>query len=217
LGIVKEEHLGKGTYGSVNRYMDTETKISIAIKKIKMLENEGIPSTALREMSILNDLTHPNVIKLLNHHINKDFILMAFNYYPCDLKKFLAKYGSNSNFNLEIIKSISFQMLQGLTYLHSNMILHRDLKPANILINPDTLVIQLADFGLARSFYFPIRPFTKEIATMYYRAPEIMLGSKSYSSGTDIWAFGCILAELFCRKPIFTGECEFTQLIGLFR
>ena len=101
--------------------------------------------------------------------------------------------------------------------MHCNLFLHRDIKPSNILINPETFVIKLADFGLARSFYFPIRPYTKEIATLYYRPPEIILGSSEYSTGVDVWAAGCILAELFVKRPIFKGECDFTQLINIFK
>ena len=102
----KKELLGKGTYGSVLRYTNPVTDRSVAIKKIKMLENEGIPSTALREMSIISQCDHPNLVKLLNYNISNESILLAYEYFPYDLKNFLESFGSNKNYDQEIIRTI---------------------------------------------------------------------------------------------------------------
>ena len=214
--LTKKEHLGKGTYGSVHRFEDSFGQ-SIAIKKTNLVD-DGIPSTALREIGIVSQLNHPNVIKLQKFHISSKSLYLAFEFCELDLKKYMRKYALDTKkHNIESIKTIMFQICKGLHYLHSNMVIHRDLKPCNILIDPDNLKVKITDFGLARSFFFPIRPFTTEIASLYYRAPEILLGSKDYSTGVDVWAAGCILAELFLDDHIFAGECEFTQLMSIFR
>ena len=107
------------------------------------------------------------------------------------------------------------QLLQGVAYCHSKKIVHRDLKPANLLINSEG-AIKIADFGLARVFSTPIRPYTKEVLTLWYRAPEILLGCLEYNTTVDIWSIGCIFAELYTKKPLFHGEHDIDQLYKIF-
>ena len=102
--------------------------------------------------------------------------------------------------------------MQSLIFLHSNRIFHRDLKPQNLLISSDGKTIKLADFGLARAFGFPIKTYTHEVVTLWYRCPEILLSSKHYSLGVDMWSTGCILGELFTGIPLFPGENEKEQM-----
>jgi len=120
-------------------------------------------------------------------------------------------------FSIDAIKTIMYQILQATDFLHSRKILHRDLKPQNILICDKTLATKLADFGLSRVYSIPIRPYTKEVLTLWYRAPELMLGLNQYSVGLDMWSIGCIFAELFLKKPLFAGDSEIDQLFRIFR
>lgn len=116
----------------------------------------------------------------------------------------------------DVIKSFSFQLLKGIAYCHSHRVLHRDLKPQNLLIDKFGH-LKLADFGLARAFEIPIRMYTHEVITLWYRAPEILLGSKHYSSPVDLWSAGCIIAEMFNKHPLFPGETEIDAIFRIFR
>lgn len=108
------------------------------------------------------------------------------------------------------------QLLEALKYCHLNRILHRDLKPQNLLVDLQGH-IKLADFGLARAFNIPLRAYTHEVVTLWYRAPEILLGTKLYTTGVDIWAIGCIFAEMMMLAPLFSGDSEIDQLYKIFR
>jgi len=118
--------------------------------------------------------------------------------------------------DISITKSILYQLLQAVEYLHSKCVLHRDLKPQNILIN-DQGFTKLADFGLARAYQIPLRPYTHEVITLWYRAPEILLGTLEYSTAVDIWSIGAIFAELSNKVPFFPGDSEIDQLYRIFR
>ncbi len=109
-----------------------------------------------------------------------------------------------------------YQIISGIAYCHTHRILHRDLKPQNLLIDKNTKELKLADFGLARAFDIPIKRYTHEVVTLWYRAPEILLGSPHYSTPVDIWSIGCIFAEMANQKPLFPGESEIDQLIRIF-
>jgi cyclin-dependent kinase 2 len=115
-----------------------------------------------------------------------------------------------------LVKSYLYQILKGIAYCHSHRILHRDLKLANLLIDRKG-VLKLADFGLARAFGVPIRTYTHEVVTLWYRAPEILLGQARYSTPVDMWSVGCIFAELVTKRPLFPGDCEIDELFRIFR
>ena len=115
-----------------------------------------------------------------------------------------------------IIKSFLFQLLTGVAYCHHHRVLHRDLKPQNLLINREG-ELKLADFGLARAFGIPVRSYTHEVVTLWYRAPDVLLGSRKYSTPVDIWSIGCIFAEMVNGTPLFTGNSEESQLDTIFR
>ena len=179
----------------------------VAIKKVKIEHcDEGIPSTALREIALLKELDHNNIVNLIDivHGDNKLYLI--FEYFNQDMKKYLDKKGSP--LPIEHVKKIIWQVLQGLLHCHQRRIMHRDLKPSNLLIDESESEIKIADFGLARSFGLPLKTYTHEVVTLWYRAPEILLGSKVYSTSVDIWSVGCILFELAHRKPLFYGESE---------
>jgi len=214
----KTEKLGEGTYGVVYKAHDRLKNEVVAVKKIR-LENEhnGIPSTALREIAILKDLSHPNVVKLKDVVFlpMKKRLSLVFEYVEYDLKRYLKSL--NQPLSHGEIKNMIAQLLEGIVHCHNRRIIHRDLKPQNLLINGATGTLKIADFGLARAFSVPIRTLTHEIETLWYRAPEVILGQKIYSLGVDIWAIGCIFCELFERKPLFMGDSEIDQIFKIFQ
>jgi len=211
--------IGSGTYGTVYKAQNLQTKELVAIKKIKLeVETEGVPSTALREIVILKKIDHPNVVKLMNIDAGDNRLYLFFEYLPYDLRKFISeKYKEkSSHIPIDYIKIIFYQIILGTRYLHCNKVLHRDLKPQNLLID-DSLRIKIADFGLSRGYTIPIRPYTKEVLTLWYRAPELMLGTDQYSTPIDVWSLGCIMAELYTKVPLFCGDSEIDQLYKIFQ
>ena len=192
------ERLGKGTYGTVYKARKKGCDKFFAIKKIKNeLDNEGIPSTALREIAILKKMKNPNVVNVEGIAFNKKHIELCLEYCKYDLKKLIdSKKHDSSFYNVKFVKNMMYQLLKGVEHLHSHKILHRDLKPQNILVDDNGWILKLADFGLSRVYSIPIRPYTKEVLTLWYRAPEMMLGINNYAIGLDIWSIGCIFVEL---------------------
>ncbi len=139
---------------------------------------------------------------------------MVFEYLDQDLKKYLDV--CDGGLEPVITKSFLYQLLTGVAYCHHHRVLHRDLKPQNLLINREG-ELKLADFGLARAFGIPVRSYTHEVVTLWYRAPDVLLGSRKYSTPVDIWSIGCIFAEMVNGVPLFTGNSEETQLDTIFR
>lgn len=208
--------IGEGTYGVVYKALDRTTNRLVAMKKIR-LENidDGVPSTAIREISILKELEHPNIVRLLNVvHVDSKLYLI-FEFLDRDLKKHMDLNQANPP-NPAVCKSYLYQILKGIDFCHARRILHRDLKPHNLLIDSNGW-IKLADFGLARAFGVPVRTYTHEVVTLWYRAPEILLGSKQYSTPVDIWSIGCIFAEMVTRRPLFPGDAEIDEIYRIFR
>lgn len=211
--------IGEGTYGKVFKATDTHHGYQVALKRIRLeSEDEGVPSTALREISLLLELKHPNIVRLHDILHAERRLTLVFEYAEQDLKSYMDHNSDLLRRQPFITKFIVWQMLQGLDYIHSRRILHRDLKPPNVLINPDDTVIKLADFGLARVFGIPVRTYTHEVVTLWYRAPEILLHAKVYSTPVDMWSVGCIMAELATGgTPLFAGENEISQLYKIFQ
>uniref|UniRef100_H3DLL8 cyclin-dependent kinase n=1 Tax=Tetraodon nigroviridis TaxID=99883 RepID=H3DLL8_TETNG len=211
----KVEKIGEGTYGVVYKAKNKVTGETVALKKIRLeTETEGVPSTAIREISLLKELSHPNIVKLRDVIHTENKLYLVFEFLHQDLKKFMDS-STLTGIPLPLVKSYLFQLLQGLAFCHSHRVLHRDLKPQNLLINAQG-EIKLADFGLAR-FGVPVRTYTHEVVTLWYRAPEILLGCKYYSTAVDIWSLGCIFAEMVTRRALFPGDSEIDQLFRIFR
>lgn len=214
----KVEKLGEGTYGVVYKAKDNFKGEIVAIKKIRLEnEDEGMPSTAMREIAILKELNHANIVQLkdVSYVPVEKRLTLVFEYVEMDLKKFLKTL--SGPLSPQAIKNYARQLLEGIIHCHNRRIIHRDLKPQNLLIDPSKEALKIADFGLARAFSVPIRTLTHEIETLWYRAPEVLLGQKEYSLGVDIWAIGCIFAELHERKPIFVGDSEIDQIFKIFQ
>lgn len=209
----KLEKIGEGTYGVVYKARDRENGETIALKKIRLeQEDEGVPSTAIREISILKELTHANVVGFKDVVHQDSRLYLVFEYLDQDLKRYMDSVSSISPL---LVKSFLFQLINGIAYCHSHRILHRDLKPQNLLIDRRG-ALKLADFGLARAFGIPVRHYTHEVVTLWYRAPEILLGARKYSTPVDIWSIGCIFAEMVSRAPLFPGDSEIDQLHKIF-
>lgn len=211
----KLEKIGEGTYGVVYKAKDRVSKTIIALKRIRLeAEDEGIPSTAIREISLLTELRHPNIVRLYDVVHTERKLTLVFEYLDQDLKKYLDVCQGGPEMN--IVKSFLYQLLTGVAYCHKHRVLHRDLKPQNLLINREG-ELKLADFGLARAFGIPVKCYTHEVVTLWYRAPDVLLGSSKYSTPVDIWSVGCIFAEMVNGTPLFTGTSEDTQLETIFR
>ena len=185
------------------------------MKKIRLeAEDEGIPSTAIREISLLKELQHPNIVRLYDVVHTERKLTLVFEYLDQDLKKYLDI--CDGGLNLPILKSFLYQLLMGVAYCHYHRVLHRDLKPPNLLINREGQ-LKLADFGLARAFGIPVRSYTHEVVTLWYRAPDVLMGSRKYSTPVDVWSIGCIFAEMANGRPLITGTSESDQLDRIFR
>ena len=230
----KIEKIGEGTYGVVYKARDRNTGQIVALKKIRLeSEEEGVPSTAIREISVLKELQHENVVSLLDVVHNDAKLYLVFEFLDLDLKRYMDSVkrddGSGGFTPLHVKvsthlwgslpcypQSYLYQLLSGIAFCHGRRILHRDLKPQNLLIDREGS-LKLADFGLARAIGIPVRTYTHEIVTLWYRAPEVLLGSKHYSTAVDIWSVGCIFAEMASQTPLFPGDSEIDELFRVFR
>ena len=279
----KVEKIGEGTYGVVYKARNRVTDEIVALKRIRLeQEEEGVPSTAIREISLLKELKHENIVRYgfgrradaterrdfpsfrLRRHargepiatsqpvvvdarihlfsrrfdtkrfsspprsrpptpnslmdvIHQDKKLyLVFEFLDVDLKKHLDTHPHIGN-DRRAVKGFVYQMCAGIAYCHSHRVLHRDLKPQNLLVDQKTNALKLADFGLARAFGIPVRAYTHEVVTLWYRSPEILLGARHYSTPVDAWSIGCIFAEMINQAPLFPGDSEIDQLFRIFR
>eukprot|EP01113_Clastostelium_recurvatum_P018313 TRINITY_DN215_c0_g1_i1.p1 TRINITY_DN215_c0_g1~~TRINITY_DN215_c0_g1_i1.p1 ORF type:complete len:297 (+),score=80.47 TRINITY_DN215_c0_g1_i1:101-991(+) len=211
----KIEKLGEGTYGIVYKAKNRENGEIVALKRIRLdSEDEGVPCTAIREISLLKELKHPNIVRLYDVIHTEKKLTLVFEYLDQDLKKYLDECGGE--IAKPTIRSFLYQLLRGVAFCHDHRVLHRDLKPQNLLINRRG-ELKLADFGLARAFGIPVRSYSHEVVTLWYRAPDVLMGSRKYSTPIDIWSAGCIFAEMVTGRPLFPGSGTSDQLIRIFK
>jgi len=210
------EKLGEGTYANVYKGRNAETGQIVALKEINLDSEEGTPSTAIREISLMKELRHENIVTLYDVIHTENKLNLVFEYMDKDLKKYMDQHGQRGAIGVEQTKAFMFQLLKGLLFCHDSRVLHRDLKPQNLLINHKG-VLKLADFGLARAFGIPVNTYSNEVVTLWYRAPDVLLGSRSYNTSIDIWSAGCIMAEMLTGKPLFPGTSNEDQLQRIFK
>lgn len=165
----------------------------------------------------MKELNHENILRLHEIVINEKSLTLVFDYMDCDLKHYIAKHGVEGKLDPATSYSFVKQMLSGIAYCHEHKILHRDLKPQNLLISNEGRVLKIADFGLARSTTVAVSQLSDQVVTLWYRAPEILLLSPDYGSPVDMWAIGCIMAELYLGRPLFKGSDEEDQLAKIFK
>ncbi|KAI5925200.1 kinase-like domain-containing protein [Camillea tinctor] len=209
--------ISSGTYGRVYKALGRQGQPGeFAIKKFKpdkegeQIQYTGISQSAVREMALCSELKHDNVIRLIEIILEDKCIFMVFEYAEHDLLQIIHHHTQQPRHSIppSTVKSIMFQLLNGCQYLHNNWVLHRDLKPANIMVTSSGQV-KIGDLGLARLFQKPLHSLfsgDKVVVTIWYRAPELLLGSRHYTPAIDMWAVGCIFAELLSLRPIFKGE-----------
>merc|ERR1712000_56138 len=209
--------ISSGTYGRVYKAVGRHGQTGeFAIKKFKpdkegeQIQYTGISQSAVREMALCSELSHMNVIRLIEIILEDKCIFMVFEYAEHDLLQIIHHHTQPTRHPIppSTVKSIMFQLLNGCQYLHANWVLHRDLKPANIMVTSSGEV-RIGDLGLARLFHKPLHSLfsgDKVVVTIWYRAPELLLGSRHYTPAIDMWAIGCIFAELLSLRPIFKGE-----------
>ncbi|CUG91203.1 mitogen-activated protein kinase, putative [Bodo saltans] len=206
--------IGEGTYGVVMKARHRETGQVVAIKKFKESdEDEQVRKTSLREVRVLKQLRHDNVITLLEVFRRKGKLHLVFEYVEKTILEVLEKKANGLD-DMDVRKYM-YQLLRGVEYCHSHNIIHRDIKPENILISKNG-ALKLCDFGFARTMSIGGK-YTDYVATRWYRAPELLVGDVEYGKGVDIWAVGCIFAEISNGIPLFPGESDLDQLAHIMR
>ena len=221
----KLEKIGQGTYGKVYKARERANGRLVALKKTRLeMEEEGVPSTALREVSLLQMLSEsPYIVRLLRvEHVEEDgkaMLYLVFEFLDQDLKQYMDMTGRGPTNPLptSVVQNYMYQLCLGCAHLHKHGVMHRDLKPQNMLVDKAKNLLKIADLGLGRAFSVPVKSYTHEIVTLWYRAPEVLLGGSHYSTPVDMWSVGCMFAEMARKQPLFPGDSELQQLLHIFK
>lgn len=231
----KLNDIEEGAYGWVARAKDLRTNRVVALKRLKLDDSPqnrvGLPETGLREIQILKDCSHRNIVSLHEVVVNEDAassasrpgqpgmgpissIFLVLEFVEHDLKSILEDMPEP--FLASEVKTLMQQLGAGVAYLHAHWILHRDLKTSNLLLN-NRGQLKIADFGMARYVGDPAPPkLTQLVVTLWYRAPELLLGARTYGDRVDMWSVGCIFGELLTREPLLQGRNEVDELTKIF-
>ncbi|CAH1101098.1 unnamed protein product [Psylliodes chrysocephalus] len=201
---------GEGAHGFVFKAKDLRNENEVALKKIAINPDLEIPNNVMREILALRVLKYAHIVKLTEVLSVGSYVVLAMEYLPWSLYEVIKD--KNTTLNLAQIKTYSKMILKGLHYMHYHHIMHRDLKPSNLLIGRKG-ILKIADFGLARIYdHEKKRLYSHQVATRWYRSPELLYGSRTYNKSVDMWSVGCIIAEMIERKPLFPGETDIEQL-----
>lgn len=211
----KLNKIQEGTYGVVYRAQDKETGEIVALKKVKTeREQEGFPVSCLREIKVMLLYKHPNLVNVKEVVVgDAGTVYIVMEYLEHDFQGLLKEI--HGQLLQSEVKCLLQQLLLGVHHLHSHWLIHRDLKPANLLYN-NKGCLKVADFGLTRKYETPAVPMTQRVVTLWYRAPELLLGATTYGPELDMWSVGCIFAEFILREPLFCGTSEDTQIKKIF-
>lgn len=212
---IKLEQLGEGSYATVFKGYSNLTNQVVALKEIRLQEEEGAPFTAIREASLLKELKHSNIVTLHDIVHTRETLTFVFEFVNTDLSQYMERHpGGLDHRNVRLFL---FQLLRGLSYCHKRRVLHRDVKPQNLLIS-EMGELKLADFGLARAKSVPSHTYSHEVVTLWYRPPDVLLGSTEYSTSLDMWGVGCIFVEMITGMPTFPGIRDtYDQLDKIFK
>ncbi|CAA9994597.1 unnamed protein product [Nesidiocoris tenuis] len=212
---IKLEQLGEGSYATVFKGHSNLTNQKVALKEIRLQEEEGAPFTAIREASLLKELKHCNIVLLHDIVHTRQTLTFVFEYVHTDLSQYMERHPGGLVYHNVLL--LLFQLLRGLAYCHHRRVLHRDVKPQNLLIS-EIGELKLADFGLARAKSVPSHTYSHEVVTLWYRPPDVLLGSTQYSTSLDMWGVGCIFLEMITGFPTFPGVREvYDQLDKIFK
>jgi len=209
----------EGTYGVVTRAKCDRTGDVVALKAVKMGKREGkegFPITAIREINVLLALRHPNIIRVREMVVggSSRSVYMVMDYMEHDLKTLMSRM--KHSFSQSEVKCLLRQLLSAVEFMHRHWYLHRDLKTSNLLYGNDG-ILRVCDFGLARKYGDPLQKYTQPVVTLWYRAPELLLGSEYYSTPVDMWSVGCIFAEMLTLDPLFSAKTEVEQIKVIYR
>mmetsp|Transcript_14324 Transcript_14324/g.16247 ORF Transcript_14324/g.16247 Transcript_14324/m.16247 type:complete len:450 (+) Transcript_14324:193-1542(+) len=226
-GYSRTNRIGQGAYGIVYKGIQRSTGSTVAIKRIPFADatpEGGVPCNVIREISLLRELEHPNVVRLLDvNQAQQGELYLVFEFVAHDLKTYLDRHQTSNDVSkrhglpVDTVRSFMKQIMDGVGHCHTFRILHRDLKPHNLLISSDGKQLKLADFGLARLSGLPSGPYTAEVVTLWYRAPELLLGATRYCGPVDVWSIGCIFAEMATGYALFPGRSDIDQLFKIFQ
>ncbi|EAY00878.1 CMGC family protein kinase [Trichomonas vaginalis G3] len=208
------ENIGDGTYGSVQKCKDERTNEIVALKKIKIInQNDGFPQNTIREVKLLKQLRHDNIVLLKSvvHSKSDQSIYLVFEYCYYDLDALIHM----QDIPEATIKTIMRQLITVLCYLAVKNVVHRDLKPANMFITKNN-ILKLGDFGLARELTNKGR-YSDSVITLWYRPPELFLGCHEYGPEVDIWSAACILYEMIAKQPLFAARENISQIHEIFK
>lgn len=216
----KLNDIEEGAYGWVARAKEIATGKVVALKRLKIdpSDRNGLPVTGIREIQILKDCNHKNIVKLQEVVVGEDTarienIFLVLDFLEHDLKSILEDMPQP--FLASEVKTLLLQLAGGVAYLHDHYILHRDLKTSNLLLN-NRGQLKIADFGMARYVGDPAPKLTQLVVTLWYRAPELLLGAAAYGEAVDMWSVGCIFGELLTREPLLQGKNEVDELTRIF-
>ncbi|TKY66577.1 Cell division control protein [Spatholobus suberectus] len=210
--------VGAGEHGTVfrcKRHSNDKDFFAIKIIPISKQEQEnGVPYRIIREVSLLKEMEHVNIVRLKDVMATDDDLFLVFEYLDNSLHAFLR----NPVMFLypKMMRNFLHQIISAVAYIHSCKILHRDLNAENILLQFSTRIVKIADFGAARTFEVPLESYSKNVGSPSYRAPELLFGSANYSTPNDVWSVGCIFGEMVLRRPVFSGGSDWELLDKIF-